>query len=60
MKGWRDGETMQSIKVCLAKVYESRKVDLELSSGEREQLLEKKYPVKNLLGNRAIEARYAV
>ena len=49
--------TMQNIKACLSKVYERRKTDLELSSGEREQLLGKKYPVKNLLGNRTIKAR---
>ena len=37
--------TIQDMKTCLFKVYESRKADLALSHEQREQLLEKKYPL---------------
>lgn len=48
---------MQNIKACLSRVYEGRKNGLELPADERERLLEKKYPVKNLLGDQMVGAR---
>lgn len=49
--------TIQDMKTCLFKVYESRKADLALSHEQREQLLEKKYPLIPPPGSRGLDAR---
>lgn len=49
--------TIQDTKTCLFNVYEARKADLTLSREERERFLEEKYPVRDLLCDRAISAR---
>lgn len=49
--------TVQDLKICLCSVYNARNVDLMLSREEQLSLLDRKYPVKNHLGDIGIRAR---
>lgn len=49
--------TLQALEDCARRVYRARKDDFSLSDEEKDEFLNKKYPIKDTTGNRALPKR---